>query len=97
MVLSTLSPGAEKLALVVPAASVVIRDGYSYVVKIEDPGDTAKVKLQLITVGRRQGSQVEILKDLQEGQPVVAQGAGFLNDGDIVRIVPAAKADESNR
>ncbi len=88
---------AEKPALVVPAASVVIRDGYSYVVKLEEPGDTSRVKLQLVTVGRRQGSQVEILKDLREDEPVVAQGAGFLNDGDIVRIVPSAKADETNR
>ncbi|CAN5588124.1 efflux RND transporter periplasmic adaptor subunit [soil metagenome] len=87
---------AEKPALVVPAASVVIRDGYSYVVKLDEQGDSPRVKLQVVTVGRRQGSEVEILKDLTEGEPIVAQGAGFLNDGDIVRVVPAAKTDESH-
>lgn len=88
---------AEKPALVVPANSVVIRDGYSYVVKLAEQGDTSRVKLQLVTIGRRQGSQVEILKDLKEGEAVVAQGAGFLNDGDIVRLVSTTQAADSSR
>lgn len=88
---------SQESALVVPASSVVIRDGYSYVLKLQGGGDTPKVKLQAVTVGRRQGAQIEILENLSEGEAVVVQGAGFLNDGDIVRVVKPEKAGKEDR
>ena len=36
---------------------------------------------------RRVGEEIEITEGLDAGQRVVVQGAGFLNDGDIVRVV----------
>jgi hypothetical protein len=96
-------------ALVVPAVSVVIRDGRTYVftvnTKVTSTGAEAakgtskgnpgqgeavyKVAQQLVTTGRHQGSDVEITAGLNDGAHVVMQGAGFLNEGDTVRVVGA--------
>lgn len=75
---------AETRAVVVPAASVVIRDGRSYVFKLRD--GVSAVAQQGVIVGRRQGGDVEIVEGVEEGERVVALGAGFLNDGDLVRL-----------
>ena len=77
-------------ALVVPAQSVVIRDGRSYIVRLADTTSAPRVLLQAVSVGRREGDEVEIGGGLAPGDRVVVQGAGFLNDGDIVRVVQAA-------
>ena len=39
------------------------------------------------------GEVVEVLQGLKVGQQVVVQGAGFLSDGDRVRVVDAPKAN----
>ncbi len=80
---------AQSPALVVPAASVVIRDGRSFVVKLKEEKEISAVNLQSVTTGRRQGQDVEILEGLGENEQVVAQGAGFLNDGDLVKVLPS--------
>lgn len=77
----------ESPALTVPAASVVIRDGRSYVLKLQSDAEVAEVALQAVATGRRQQAEVEIVQGLNESDSVVVDGAGFLNDGDIVRIV----------
>jgi RND family efflux transporter MFP subunit len=79
-------------ALIVPAESVVIRDGRSYVVKLADESVTPKVSLQLVEVGRRAGPDVEIARGLASRDRIVVSGAGFLNDGDIVRIASTRNA-----
>lgn len=71
-------------AVTLPSASVVIRDGRSYVAKLVDGN---RVSMQAVTVGRRQGNSVEIASNLAVGTKVVVQGAGFLNEGDSVRVV----------
>ena len=76
-------------ALMVPAASVVMRDGYAYVFTVDDKGRVSRLR---ISVGASDGDQVEVLDGLRPGQPVVASGAGFLGEGDTVRVVAAAPA-----
>jgi RND family efflux transporter MFP subunit len=76
---------AESPALVVPAECVVIRDGRSYVAMATAASAVTRVTLQAVTVGRRQGGDVEILDGLPVQARVIVQGAGFLNDGDTVR------------
>ena len=76
----------ETPALVVPASGIVVRDGYSFAFKIASEGNGQRVKQQQVEVGRRAGTNVEILSGLSEGERVVAQGAGFLDDGDTVHI-----------
>ncbi|NDI84111.1 efflux RND transporter periplasmic adaptor subunit [Undibacterium sp. B2R-29] len=78
--------------LTIPQQAIVVRDGFSYVFRLNNDGKVTQVKLQ---TGRRvsqpQGEMVEVLSGIQAGQTVVVSGAGFLNDGDLVKVVnPAA-------
>jgi RND family efflux transporter MFP subunit len=73
-------------ALVIPAQSIVLRDGRNYVLKLADNSDTPKVVRQEVTTGRRQGNDIEIVQGLAASDRVVAEGAGFLNDNDVVRL-----------
>jgi RND family efflux transporter MFP subunit len=77
-------------ALTVPQAAVVVRDGFSYVYRVNPDGRVNQVKLQ---TGRQQGEQVEVLSGLDPQARVVAAGAGFLNDGDLVRVVEPGGAN----
>lgn len=77
----------QSAALVVPASGIVVRDGYSFAFTLTSEGEQHRVKQQRVEVGRRMGRNVEILTGLSEGERVVAQGAGFLDDGDSVRVV----------
>jgi RND family efflux transporter MFP subunit len=77
---------SEAAALVVPAESVVIRDGRTYVVKLADEHAMPAVALQLVVVGRRRNDEVEIVSGLTGAEILVRSGAGFLGDGDIVRV-----------
>jgi RND family efflux transporter MFP subunit len=79
-------------ALVIPAQSVVIRDGRSYVLKLDDGSATPKVSLLAVTVGRRAGTDAEIVQGLTSADRIVVQGAGFLNEGDVVRLADTAAA-----
>jgi HlyD family secretion protein len=76
--------------LTVPQQSVVVRDGFNYVFALAQggaqSGAQSRVVQQKISVGRRIGDRVEILDGLKAEQTIVAAGAGFLNDGDLVAI-----------
>jgi RND family efflux transporter MFP subunit len=76
-----------RTAIVVPAVSVVLRDGRSYVFTLKGNGAIRKVTQQEVTTGRHQGNDVEITDGVKEGAEVVTQGAGFLNDGDSVSVI----------
>jgi multidrug efflux pump subunit AcrA (membrane-fusion protein) len=77
----------DSVALAVPASSVVVRDGYTLALKLISQDEEGRVIRQAVEVGRRIGTEVEILSGLTEGDRVVGQGAGFLEDGDHVRVV----------
>jgi RND family efflux transporter MFP subunit len=73
----------------VPAAAVVLRDGFATLYTVE-PKDGAHVaRARRVRTGARDGTHVEVLDGPKPGQPVVVKGAGFLADGDLVRVVPA--------
>lgn len=71
-------------ALTVPQQSVVIRDGFSYVFRLNDDSRVTQVKVQ---TGRRLGDRVEILDGIDQDATLVVSGAGFLNEGDLVKVV----------
>jgi HlyD family secretion protein len=73
--------------LTLPQSAVLLRDGFSYVLKVD--GDS-KTRLVKVTTGRRVADRVEIVSGLDAQSNVVASGAGFLSDGDTVRVVNAA-------
>jgi RND family efflux transporter MFP subunit len=70
-------------ALTVPQQAVVLRDGFSYVFRLTPENRVQQVKVR---TGRRIGDRVEILEGIKPDEPVVVSGAGFLNDGDLVRV-----------
>lgn len=73
-------------ALTVPQQAVVVRDGFSYVFRLNADQRVSQVKLQ---IGRRVGERVEVLEGITADTLLVATGAGFLNDGDLVKTVVA--------
>jgi RND family efflux transporter MFP subunit len=76
-------------ALTVPQQAVAVRDGFSYVFKV---GADKRVLQQKVQTGRRIKDSIEVVDGIAAGTPVVVAGAGFLNDGDVVRIADAAPA-----
>lgn len=72
-------------ALTVPQQAVVVRDGFSYVFQL---GADQRVAQRKVEVGRRMGERIEVT-GLAPNAVLVASGAGFLNEGDLVRVVPA--------
>jgi multidrug efflux pump subunit AcrA (membrane-fusion protein) len=80
-------------ALVVPAASLLIKDGRHYVAKVSGPEDGATVSLAPITVGHYSGDQAEITDGLSPNDTIVSEGAGLLDDEDRVRVVRAASRE----
>lgn len=74
-------------ALVILQQAVVVRDGMSYAFRLNADGRVSQIRLQ---TGRRVASDgaqyVEVLSGLNPASTVVASGAGFLNDGDLVRV-----------
>jgi RND family efflux transporter MFP subunit len=77
-------------AQTLPQAAVVQREGFSYVFRLEEGGRVAQQK---VTVGRRVDDRVEIADGLDAQTPVVESGAGFLADGDTVKVVSGAVSD----
>jgi len=72
-------------AVTVPQMAIVPRDGFNHLLLLQPDGRVAQIK---IDSGRRVGDRVEILTKLPADAQVVVQGAGFLNDGDLVRVAP---------
>lgn len=70
-------------ALMVPQSALVVRDGFSYLFSVKPDQRISQLKVQS---GRLAGERVEITSGLTADTRVVVQGAGFLNDGDLVRV-----------
>jgi RND family efflux transporter MFP subunit len=64
--------------------SVLVRDGFSYVFTLDETDHARQRKVQ---TGRRFGDRIEIRDGLKPDAVLVTSGAGFLNDGDLVRVV----------
>jgi RND family efflux transporter MFP subunit len=77
---------ARSAALTLPQTAVLLRDGFSAVYTV---GADSKVRQVPVQVGRRVGDRIEITGGLDPQARVVASGAGFLGDGDTVRVVDA--------
>jgi HlyD family secretion protein len=73
----------EREGTTLPQSAVVLRDGFHWVFLIDAAN---KVQQRKVSVGTRVGERVEITGGLPAGARVVAEGAGFLADGDSVRV-----------
>jgi multidrug efflux pump subunit AcrA (membrane-fusion protein) len=78
-------------ALTVPQRAIVVRDGFNFVFRLNADKRVSQVKVQ---TGRLAGERVEVLSGLAADAPIVVNGAGFLNDGDLVRLAPENKVDQ---
>jgi RND family efflux transporter MFP subunit len=77
-------------AMTVPQQAVVVRDGFSYVFRLNPDQRVSQLK---VNTGRRLGERIEVVSGVKEQDLLVVDGAGFLNDGDLVRnVAPKATA-----
>ncbi len=76
-------------ALTLPQQALVLRDGFTYAMRVEANNKVTQVKL---ATGRRVGDAVEIKQGAKPSDRFVASGASFLADGDTVKVVDAKPA-----
>jgi RND family efflux transporter MFP subunit len=69
-------------ALTVPQSALVLRDGFSYVYRVNADNRVSQIRVR---TGRRSGDRVEVIEGIAADTPLAVDGAGFLNDGDLVR------------
>jgi RND family efflux transporter MFP subunit len=74
-------------ALTLPQSAVLLREGFAYVIEVGADGRASRTK---VSVGRRSGDRIEIAGGLEPSARVVASGAAFIADGDLLRVVDAA-------
>ena len=70
-------------ALTVPQRALVVRDGFNYLFQLEGGNRVSQRKVQ---TGRLAGERIEVVSGLPADARIVVNGAGFLNDGDLVRL-----------
>ncbi|MCW5254934.1 efflux RND transporter periplasmic adaptor subunit [Verminephrobacter aporrectodeae subsp. tuberculatae] len=75
-------------ALTVPQEALVLCDGFAYVFVLDA---RQRVQQRKVQTGRRVADRVEVLSGLDAQASIAVRGAGFLNDGDLVRVVAAAQ------
>jgi RND family efflux transporter MFP subunit len=85
-------PGTN--ALTVPRESVVLRDGHAFVFVL---GADNRVTQKKVRTGRVNGARHEIVDGLAADAKVVAKGAGFLNEGDLVAVAAGSTAQPPGR
>jgi HlyD family secretion protein len=73
--------------LTVPQPAVVVREGFNYVFRVNPDNRVTQLKVQ---IGRIAGDRLEVQGGVGPEARIVASGAGFLNDGDLVRVVDGA-------
>jgi HlyD family secretion protein len=83
---------AKKEALVLPASAVVDLGGRRGVFQLQN--DVAVFRT--VQVGTEQGSVVEILAGLNEGDQVISTGAGALRDGDRVALAGSGQPGQAS-
>lgn len=76
------------LALTVPESALVMRDGNAYIFTVDPDGRASRVG---VSVGRRNGDEVEILSGLDRSADVVKAGGAFLSDKALVRVEAEAR------
>jgi HlyD family secretion protein len=73
-------------ALTLPQQAVVVREGFSYVFRVNPDNRVNQVKVQ---IGRIADDRLQVLSGVTADMRVVASGGSFLNDGDLVRVADA--------
>jgi RND family efflux transporter MFP subunit len=74
----------QSAASMVPLSSVVTQDGYTYVFVVNEQQLVVRRRVE---TGAVRDKQIEIVGGVEPGERIVDKGAGFLKDGDRVRVV----------
>ena len=74
-------------AIVIPAGTIVTRDGENYVFKIVPGGGQSVARLQKVSRGMTVDDRCEITEGLAAGDEIVSKGQSLLNDGSPVRVM----------
>jgi HlyD family secretion protein len=74
----------QSAASMAPLSSVVTQDGYTYVFVVNEQ---QLVMRRRVATGAVHEKQIEIVGGVEPGERIVDKGAGFLKDGDRVRVV----------
>ena len=83
----------EREILSLPQSAVALREGFAYVFVVEDGAKEAQNNALLrvvqtkIEVGQRKNERIEIISGVEKSAKIVANGVGFLTDGDLVKVV----------
>lgn len=83
---------ASSRQLTIAETALVWHDGKPAVFVV---GGDGKVTVRPVATGTRQNGRVAIESGLSEGDRVVVAGAGFLNDGNLVRVADETKAADA--
>jgi len=74
-------------AIIAPANCLVIKDGKTWVFRVKNPNTHNAIAEQvLVSLGRRQQQEIELLSGINAGDILVLEGAGFLNNGDKIAV-----------
>lgn len=73
----------ETHSLTLPNEAIVMRDGFSYIMQVENN----KIKQTKVQLGQRNGEIVELLNFDDTQASIVESGGAFLADGDNVKVV----------
>jgi HlyD family secretion protein len=77
---------SQASALMVPAASVIVQDGYAYLFVVSDQNIAQRRR---VVAGNVRNGQIEIAQGVAINDRVVIAGAAFLSDGQSVSVKPA--------
>ncbi|PUA26353.1 MAG: hypothetical protein B0W54_21515 [Cellvibrio sp. 79] len=77
----------DRTLISVPEKSVILRDGKTFVAKIIQENATSKIHMAPVSVGQRNGTDVEIISTIVTTDLLVMNGAGLLNEGDVVNVI----------
>lgn len=77
-------------AATVPVGAVVLRDGFPTVFLVERKAGATHARAVRVRTGTKADGAVQLLDGPKPGQSVVTSGAGFLADGDRIRVVEAS-------
>lgn len=76
-------------ALTIPLDALSLREGFSYVFRLEQQTAEGQFKVSQVKVqpGRNLGDRMEVVSGLSSTDRLVASGTAFLSDGDSVKVV----------
>ncbi len=84
-------------AIVIPAGTIVTREGESYVFKLTPGSGQQVARLQKVSRGMTVDDKCEITSGLAPGDEIVSKGQSLLNDGSPVRVISSIGADNQGK